>query len=98
MLDALAEAGVGEVVVVLGDDAAAIEGAIAWRGERRVVNPDPERGLSSSLQVGFEAVPATAKAVLVALGDQPLVSAAVDRGAPRRTGKPTRPDRSPADL
>ena len=57
VLDALAEAGVGEVVVVLGDDADAIEGAIAWRDERRVVNPDPARGLASSLQVGFEAVP-----------------------------------------
>ena len=65
VLDAMAEAGVGEVVVVLGDDAAAIEGAIAWRDEHRVVNPDPGRGLASSLQVGFEAVPATAKAVLV---------------------------------
>ena len=77
VLDALADAGLGEVVVVLGEDAAAIEGAIAWRGEQRVVNPDPARGLASSLQVGFEAVPATADAVLVALGDQPLISVAV---------------------
>ena len=77
VLDAMADAGVGEVVVVLGDDAAAIDGASAWRGEHRVVNPDPGRGLASSLQVGFEAVPATAKAVLVAVGDQPLVSGAV---------------------
>ena len=45
VLDALATAGVGEVVVVLGRDAEAVEAAIAWRGERRVVNPEPERGL-----------------------------------------------------
>ena len=75
VLDALATAGVGEVIVVLGRDAAAVEAAIAWRGERRVVNPEPERGLTSSLQVGFEAVDKSAGSVLVALGDQPLVSA-----------------------
>ena len=79
VLDTLAMAGVGEVVVVLGRDAAVMEGAIAWRGERRVVNPEPERGLASSLNVGFEAVGPDADAVLVALGDQPLVSAEVIR-------------------
>ncbi len=79
VLDALAAAGVGEVVVVLGRDAAAVEAAIAWRDERRVVNPEPERGLASSLQVGFEAVGDGVGAVLVALGDQPLVSAEVIR-------------------
>ena len=56
VLDALAEAGVGESVVVLGRDAERIEAAIDWGGARRVVNPDPERGLSSSLQVGFDAI------------------------------------------
>src|SRR4029077_20966658 len=49
------------------------EAGIAWRGEARVVNPAPERGLSSSLTTGFDAIPADADAVLVALGDQPLV-------------------------
>ena len=52
VLDAMAEAGVGEVVVVLGDDAAAIEGAIAWRGERRVVNPDPDAGWRARCRSG----------------------------------------------
>ena len=70
---------------------AAIEGAIAWRDEHRVVNPDPGRGLASSLQVGFEAVPATAKAVLVALGDQPLVSAAVIEALLDGKADPARP-------
>jgi CTP:molybdopterin cytidylyltransferase MocA/SAM-dependent methyltransferase len=91
VLDAMADAGVGEVVVVLGDDAAAIEGAIAWRGEHRVVNPDPGRGLASSLQVGFEAVPTTATAVVVALGDQPLVSAAVIEALLDGKADPARP-------
>ena len=79
VLDALALAGVGEVVVVLGRDAADVEAAIEWRTERRVVNPDPERGLSSSVAVGFEAIGSAADAVLVALGDQPLVSVEVIR-------------------
>ena len=91
VLDALAAAEVGDVVVVLGGDAAAIEAAISWRGERRVVNPEPERGLASSLQVGFESVGKESGSVLVALGDQPLVSAEVIRSlidAPVRRGRP----------
>jgi len=44
VLDALAAAGIDEVIVVLGRDAAAVEAAIAWRGESRVLNEAPERG------------------------------------------------------
>ena len=91
VLDALADAGIDEVVVVLGGDAPAVETAIAWRGETRVVNPAPERGLSSSLQVGFAAVPAAADAVLVALGDQPLVPVAVIRALMAAPSSPDRP-------
>lgn len=72
-LDAVAGSGIGDVVVVLGGDAAAVEAAIEWRGERRVVNERPEDGLSSSLRVGLDAaveVPG-ADAALVVLGDQP---------------------------
>lgn len=76
---------------MLGGDAARVETAIAWRGERRVVNPDPERGLASSLHLGFEAVGVGPHAVLVALGDQPLVSSAAIRAlldAPVQRGRP----------
>jgi CTP:molybdopterin cytidylyltransferase MocA/SAM-dependent methyltransferase len=75
VLDALATAELAEVIVVLGDDAPAIEAAIEWRAERRLVNPDPRRGLSSSLGIGVEAVVANpaADAALILLGDQPLV-------------------------
>ena len=91
VLDALASAGLEDVVVVLGRDAADVEAAITWRGERRVVNPDPERGLASSLQIGFAAVGRSAGAILVALGDQPLVAPEVIRSlldAPARRGRP----------
>jgi CTP:molybdopterin cytidylyltransferase MocA/SAM-dependent methyltransferase len=91
VLDALAAAGVGEVVVVLGRDAAAVEGAIEWRDERRVINPDPERGLASSLQVGFEAAGPGADAILVALGDQPLVLTEVIRAVIEAPDDPDRP-------
>jgi CTP:molybdopterin cytidylyltransferase MocA/SAM-dependent methyltransferase len=79
VLDRLAEAGLEDVTVVLGRDASAVEAAIAWRAERQVVNPEPERGLASSLQVGMMAIGDAAEAVLIALGDQPLVTAGTIR-------------------
>ncbi len=91
VLDTLAAAKIDDVVVVLGADAAAIEPAIAWRAERRVVNRDPSRGLSSSLTLGFETIGQGAGAVLVALGDQPLVPVEVIRAlleAPASKGRP----------
>lgn len=71
VLDAVASAGLDEVVVVLGRAAGEIERAIAWRAERRVVNPHPEEGLSSSLRVGLAALGPDAEGALVLLGDQP---------------------------
>jgi len=73
VLDRLAEAGVWDVVVVLGDDAGAVEDSIEWRGERRIRNPDPGQGLSSSVQVGVEALDDHVDAALIVLGDQPRV-------------------------
>lgn len=72
-LDAVAAAGIGDVVVVLGDESASIEQAVAWRGERRAINPRPQDGLSSSLRVGLDAAAMDPEvdAVLVVLGDQP---------------------------
>jgi molybdenum cofactor cytidylyltransferase len=76
VLDAVADAGIEQVVVVLGRARGEIEPAIAWRAELRVANPNPELGLSSSLQVGMAAVARAdppADAVLILLGDQPRV-------------------------
>lgn len=73
VLNAIGEAGIGDVVVVLGDGAEGIDRAINWRTERRVRNPAPAAGLASSLRIGMAAVDAAADAVLVVLGDQPLV-------------------------
>jgi CTP:molybdopterin cytidylyltransferase MocA/SAM-dependent methyltransferase len=73
VLDRLAALDLDDVIVVLGEDAPTIEGAIDWRNERRVRNPDPSRGLSSSLQVGLAAVRDDVDAAMIVLGDQPLV-------------------------
>lgn len=87
VLDALAAAGVVDVVVVLGDAADEIERAIAWRAERRVRNLHPEAGLSSSLRIGLATLAALDReatggqarfsGALVLLGDQPRVRPAV---------------------
>ena len=87
VLDALRASGPVDTVVVLGHGAAEIERVIPWAGERRVVNPTPDLGLSSSLRVGFAALdegPAGhLDGVFVLLGDQPLVDPAVLRALAR---------------
>jgi CTP:molybdopterin cytidylyltransferase MocA/SAM-dependent methyltransferase len=77
VLDAVRAAGVESTLVVLGPDAAELEGVIDWGVARRVVNPDPSRGLSSSLAVGIAALGEDVDAALIVLGDQPLLSPAV---------------------
>ena len=79
VLDAAAAAGLMDVVVVVGDQAAAIRAGVRWRTERIEVNPRPQDGLSSSLRIGLDAAAEdrTVDAVLVLLGDQPAVRPAV---------------------
>jgi CTP:molybdopterin cytidylyltransferase MocA len=74
VLDRVAAAGVDRVIVVLGHDARELQAAIEWRAEVRVLNPEPERGLASSLRVGMAALPGDAEAALIVLGDQPRVA------------------------
>jgi molybdenum cofactor cytidylyltransferase len=73
VLDTLASAGLRDVVVVLGAYAEAVEQGIAWRGERRVINPRPGDGLSSSVRLGLAAVAPESAAALIVLGDQPTL-------------------------
>lgn len=68
-----------EVIVVLGFHADEVEAALAaWSGSavpvRAVRNPDPGRGLSSSIQAGLTVLGPDVEAALVALGDQPMLS------------------------
>ena len=91
VLDAVAAAGVDDVAVVLGDEHEVIEAAIAWRGERRVINERPGDGLSSSLRVGLDAAAEDAgvEAVLVVLGDQPTLRPEVIRSVLGAAGAST---------
>jgi len=60
------------VIVVLGHHAETIRTGIEPpRGAVFVVNPDPERGMLSSLQNGLAAVPSNADAVMFAPVDHP---------------------------
>ena len=87
VLAAVRDAGIGHVVVVLGRDAGAVVAAVreddptALDGVLVAVNPAPERGIATSLAIGFgPATSAPAPAgVFVVLGDQPRVRADVLR-------------------
>lgn len=82
VLEAVREAGIDEIVVVLGHGADAIEDGIDWLDEQLVRNPDPDT-LSSSLQVGLAAagdIDPPVKAAVVLLGDQPRVRPEVIHG------------------
>jgi molybdenum cofactor cytidylyltransferase len=59
-------------IVVLGHQAAQIQSGIQ-RGPQAafVVNPDPERGMLSSLQYGLKAIPQAAEAVMFTPVDHP---------------------------
>ncbi|MBI2780712.1 MAG: NTP transferase domain-containing protein [Chloroflexi bacterium] len=92
VLDALASAGLDDPIVVLAPDSG-LEPLITWRGAERVVNPDPSRGMSSSLQLGWAtalAADAPPDAVLIVLGDQPRLGPEVVGAL---IGTPPDPDR-----
>ena len=74
-LDRINESVVDDVVVVLGAFADEIQKQIKFDGERIVINPDYERGMSTSLQTGLRALAGDAEAAIIALGDQPFVEA-----------------------
>jgi CTP:molybdopterin cytidylyltransferase MocA/SAM-dependent methyltransferase len=74
VLVALAEAGLDDPIVVLPPDPELP--AVEWGNATRVANPEPGRGLSSSLQLGWDRALAASPepdAILVTLGDQPLL-------------------------
>jgi molybdenum cofactor cytidylyltransferase len=69
-----------DVIVVTGHQAAEVEKALGGLKVKFVRNPDFVAGLASSVKIGIAAVPATADAAVVCLGDMPLIDARlVDR-------------------
>ena len=66
-----------EVLVVLGSDAEKMAEKIGNLPVRIYINPDFRQGMLSSIQWGFKSLPGDTRAVLVMLGDQPMISGSV---------------------
>lgn len=73
---ALREAGVSELVLVLGHHAKDIEAAVKALKVSVVINPDPDAGPVSSQRLGLQSLSGQSDAVLMALADQPLIDTA----------------------
>jgi molybdenum cofactor cytidylyltransferase len=73
---ALRQAGVSELVLVLGHHAKDIEAAVKALEVRVVINPDPDAGPVGSQRLGLQSLSGHSDAVLMALADQPLLDAA----------------------
>jgi molybdenum cofactor cytidylyltransferase len=67
--------GLNPVVVVLGHDAGRARRELEALPCRIAVNPDPSRGLGTSLATGIAALPLVADAAVVVLPDMPRVTA-----------------------
>ncbi len=76
VVDAVLASNARPVLVVTGHRAAEVEAALAGRPVHFVPAADYEAGLSASLRAGLAAVPPSALAALVALGDMPLITGA----------------------
>lgn len=77
ILRAAARSPLGGMILVLGHEAQAIGSAVGDFGQIPVFNPDFAEGQSTSLRAGIAALPATASAALILLGDQPLITTAL---------------------
>jgi molybdenum cofactor cytidylyltransferase len=73
VVESVLAGGVDAVWVVTGPDVEPIEAALAGLEVQLVVNPAPEEGQAGSVRTGIAALPASVEAVLIALGDQPLM-------------------------
>jgi molybdenum cofactor cytidylyltransferase len=66
---------VEETLVVVGHRAEAVREALAGQPVRIIENPDYAQGQSTSLRAGVVALAPETEAVVILLGDQPLLSA-----------------------
>jgi molybdenum cofactor cytidylyltransferase len=72
-------AGVSGVLVVLGAEPDRVREALRGHRVEYVLNSEFRRGMLSSVQSGLRALPPSASAALVCLGDQPRLSGAAVR-------------------
>jgi bifunctional UDP-N-acetylglucosamine pyrophosphorylase/glucosamine-1-phosphate N-acetyltransferase len=73
LLDTLKEAGINDIVVVVGHQAEAVKAALKDYGVRFVIQ-EPQMGTGHAVQVAMPAVPASAATLMVLCGDAPLIS------------------------
>lgn len=77
VIDHITHSSVDETLVILGANREKIESVIKTRPVKTVYNPNYKDGMLSSVQKGFSSLPKDAEAVLVFLGDQPMVPSSV---------------------
>ncbi|MCX6009957.1 MAG: molybdenum cofactor cytidylyltransferase [Chloroflexi bacterium] len=73
-IDNLLDSAVDEVIVVVGYKAEDVIKAIAAKPIKLAINPDYERGMSTSIIAGLNLVHGRVQGVMLVLGDQPLVN------------------------
>jgi molybdenum cofactor cytidylyltransferase len=72
-IDNLLNSAVSETIVVLGYRDEEIRKTIAGKPVKLAMNPDYQQGMSTSIIAGLKQVDKRARAVLIALSDQPFV-------------------------
>src|SRR5256712_130017 len=75
-VNAVRDAPVDDIVVVLGHEADRVRDGVSFDGAHAVVNPAYIEGMSTSLQAGIRAADPRSDGFLIVLGDQPFVQSA----------------------
>jgi molybdenum cofactor cytidylyltransferase len=70
---ALLRSNVDELVIVLSDRNKEIKNLFQGKKVKIVMNPHPEKGMSSSIRRGLQAIHPRCQGILIALGDQPFL-------------------------
>jgi molybdenum cofactor cytidylyltransferase len=73
-VDHLLQSKAGEVIVVLGHEAKAVQRALPGRNVVFITNPNFIQGLSTSIIAGLQAAAKSAQGFLISLADLPLVT------------------------
>jgi len=77
IVDTLLETRIVSVAVVTGRDDSRVREVLGHRELVVVTNPEPERGMLSSIRIGVECAGAEASSFMVVLGDQPAIQIGV---------------------
>lgn len=75
-VETILAAGLDDVIVVLGHEAAAVQKTLNKKPVRFALNPHYRRGMASSIQAGLAALAPQTQTIMIALADQPLITAA----------------------